>query len=122
MSQSGIAFSGVATFSALTATPAMVSGHYVVPTTSAVNNVRMQCVTGPVGSALVIVLQRSPDQGNTWTPIATLTIADGATADDVQNISQPLTAGDWLRVSVTSVGTTTAATGVTVTASIGVTP
>lgn len=74
---------------------------------------RMRCATAPVGSALTAQLQSSTD-GTSWNTVTTLSIASGSTTEAVQAISLVQSVGALLRLNVTSIGTTTPATGVVV--------
>lgn len=73
---------------------------------------RMRVSSAPVGSALVAEVQHW--DGYTWIILATLTIANGSVTDAVASFSQAQVAGNMVRINCTSVGATTAATGVAV--------
>jgi len=73
---------------------------------------RMRVVSAPVGSALSVAVQHFG--GSSWTTVGTLTIADGATAEVTTSFSQAQAIGNLVRLNVTSIGSTSAATGVAV--------
>ena len=73
---------------------------------------RMRVASAPAGSALVAEVQHW--DGFIWTTLTTLTIADGSVTDAVASFSQAQVAGNMVRINCTSVGATTAATGVAV--------
>jgi hypothetical protein len=73
---------------------------------------RMRVSSAPVGSALTAQVQHF--DGMSWTTIGTLTIADGSNVEAVISFTQTQVSGDLLRLNVTSIGLTTAATGVVV--------
>lgn len=73
---------------------------------------RMRTASAPAGAALTVQVQHW--DGSTWTTIGTLTIADASTVEAVIAFTQAQVVGDMLRLNVTSVGSTTAATGVVV--------
>lgn len=74
---------------------------------------RMRAETAPVGSNLVAQVQHSTD-GTAWSTIGTLTMTAGTTTEQTASFSQAQSVGHFLRVNVTSAGSTTAATGVVV--------
>lgn len=75
--------------------------------------VRLECESAPVGSALTVVLRYTTDHGATFTTIATMSIASGATVlFSVQNVAVAVPAGAQVCVNGTSAGSGTAATGV----------
>ncbi len=73
---------------------------------------RMRVASAAVGSALTAEVQHY--DGATWTTIGTLTITSGSVAEAVIAFTQVQSVGNMLRLNVTSVGATTAATGVVV--------
>lgn len=73
---------------------------------------RMRTASAPVGSALTVQVQHY--DGSSWTTIGTLSIADGSIIEAVTTLSQAQVIGNLLRLNVTSIGSTTAATGVAV--------
>lgn len=73
---------------------------------------RMRVASAPAGSALTAQVQHF--DGSTWTTISTLSIAAGSTVEAVNTFTQAQAVGDLLRINTTSIGTTTAATGVVV--------
>ena len=78
-----------------------------------ITSARMRCGTAPDGSALTVQVQHY--NGSAWSTITTLTIADGSTTESVQSsLSQAQSVGHLLRLNVTSVGSTSAATDVVV--------
>lgn len=74
---------------------------------------RMRVAGAPVGAALTVQVQHSTN-GSSWSTIGTLTIADGSVVESVTGLSQLQATGNLVRLNATSIGTTTAATGVTV--------
>lgn len=96
--------SGVATIA--------TTGAHRVSVAQTLAQARMRTVTAPAGSALTAVLQRFT--GGAWANLATLTIADGTVAESVVSVTTTLAVDDLLRLNVTSVGSTTPATGVVV--------
>ncbi len=72
----------------------------------------MRVASGPTGSALTVQVQHF--DGMSWTTIGTLTIADGSITEAVISFTQAQAVGDLLRLNSTSIGLTTAATGVVV--------
>lgn len=73
---------------------------------------RMRTASAPTGSALTVQVQHY--DGSSWATIATLSIADGSIIEAVSTFSQAQAVGNLVRLNVTSVGSTTAATGVAV--------
>lgn len=73
---------------------------------------RMRVASAPVGSALTAQVQHF--DGMSWTTIGTLTTADGSVVESTSSFTQSQIVGDLLRLNVTSIGLTTAATGVVV--------
>lgn len=71
---------------------------------------RMRVASAPAGSALTAQVQHY--DGSTWSTVATLTIADGSITESVVSFTQAQSVGNLLRLNVTSIGLTTAATGV----------
>lgn len=102
-------------FSTATATiTATASDRALVART--ITSARMEAATAPVGSPLTVQVQHTAD-GTTWTTIATLTIPTGSAAysEVIQTgLTQAQAVGNRVRLNVTSVGSTTAATGVVV--------
>lgn len=74
---------------------------------------RMRVAGAPVGSALTAQVQHSTD-GSSWSTIGTISIADGSTTEAVISLNQSQSTGHLVRLNVTSIGSATAATGVTV--------
>ncbi len=73
-----------------------------------VSRIGMRAVTAPAGSALVVIVKKN---GAT---ISTLTMPAGSTTEQVATPGTAFAVGDLLTVESTSVGSTTAATGVVV--------
>lgn len=73
---------------------------------------RMRVASAPSGSALIADIQHY--NGSSWTTIGTVTIASGSVVESVSSFSQVQVVGDLLRLTVTSIGSSTAATGVVV--------
>ncbi len=73
---------------------------------------RMRVASAPVGSNLVVQVQHY--DGSSWTTVGTLTINDGSTVETAASFTQAQIVGNLVRLNVTSVGSTTAATGVAV--------
>ncbi len=73
---------------------------------------RMRTASAPVDSALTAEVQHF--DGSSWSTIDTVSIADGSVVESTVSFSQVQNIGDMLRLNVTSVGSTTAATGVVV--------
>ena len=73
---------------------------------------RMRTASAPSGSALTAQVQHY--NGTIWTTIGTLTISDGSVVEVSTSFTQAQSVGDLLRLNVTSVGSTSAATGVIV--------
>lgn len=73
---------------------------------------RMRVASAPSGSALTAQVQHY--NGTSWTTIGTVTIASGSVVESVISFSQSQALGDLLRLNVTSIGSSTAATGVVV--------
>ncbi len=73
---------------------------------------RMRVASAPNGSALTAQVQHY--NGTSWTTIGTATIASGSVVESVISFSQSQALGDLLRLNVTSIGSSTAATGVVV--------
>lgn len=74
---------------------------------------RMRAETAPVGSSLIAQVQHSTD-GTSWSTIGTLTMTAGSTTEQTASFSQAQSVGHFLRVNLTSIGSTTAASGVVV--------
>lgn len=98
-------------FSAATALTGVTPTDRVYDTRT-LTGARMRVASGPVGSALTAQVQHF--DGMSWTTIGTLTIADGSIAESNTSFTQAQAVGDLLRLNVTSIGVTTAATGVVV--------
>lgn len=98
-------------FSAATALTGVTPTDRVYDTRT-LTGARMRVASGPVGSALTAQVQHF--DGMSWTTIGTLTIADGSIAESNISFTQAQAVGDLLRLNVTSIGVTTAATGVVV--------
>lgn len=73
---------------------------------------RMRVASAPAGSDLVVEVQHWDTA--TWTTIGTLIVGDGSVLEATDTFDVDQTVGDLLRLNVTSVGSSTAATGVTV--------
>lgn len=73
---------------------------------------RMRVASAPSGSALTAQVQHY--NGSAWSTIGTLTISDGSVVEATASFTQAQNIGDLLRLNVTSVGSTSAATGVMV--------
>lgn len=73
---------------------------------------RMRVASAPSGSALTAQVQHY--NGTSWSTIGTVTIASGSVVESVISFSQSQALGDLLRLNVTSIGSSTAATGVVV--------
>lgn len=73
---------------------------------------RMRVASAPVGSALTVEVQHW--DGFTWNLLGTLSIAAGSVTEATITFSQPQVTGNMVRINCTSVGSTTAATGVAV--------
>jgi hypothetical protein len=91
-----------------------VSGSHRVSATQTLAQARMRTATAPSGSALTVEVQRQVNSTGSWTTLTTLSIASGATTEDVETVTTSLAVNDLLRLNVTSVGSTTPATGVVV--------
>jgi hypothetical protein len=72
----------------------------------------MRVSEGPVGDDLAVEIQHYTSSG--WAAIATLTIADGATAEASETLDLSQGEGDYLRAEFLSVGSGTPAAGVVV--------
>lgn len=72
----------------------------------------MRVASAPAGSDLVVAVQHWG--GASWSTLATLTVEDGSVIEAEADLSQAQVAGDMVRINCTSVGSTTAATGVIV--------
>lgn len=93
-------------FSQATATVAS-SGSIRVRLAGVVTRVNLSVLTAPVGSAMTVAFKKN------GTTFATLSVPAGTTTAQSSTSSLPtLAAGDLLNVESTSVGSTTAATGV----------
>lgn len=73
---------------------------------------RMRVASAPAGSDLVATVQHW--NGFSWEDVSTLTIPNGSVTEVVDEFSQHQTAGNMARLNVTSIGATTAASGVVV--------
>lgn len=73
---------------------------------------RMRVASAPQGSDLVAVVQHW--DGFSWTDLGTLTIANGSVIEAVISFDQEQNVGNLVRCEVTSVGSTSAATGVAI--------
>jgi hypothetical protein len=98
-------------FSAATATTGVTGSDraYVART---LTGARMRVATAPSGSALTVAVQHF--DGFTWTTIGTLTMADGTSIEQTATFSQAQAVGNLIRLNISSVGSTSAAAGVTV--------
>jgi len=110
-----------ASWASLTTTPIQFSAAValtgVTPTDRAyvartLTGARMRTASAPSGSALTVQVQHW--DGSSWTTIGTLSIASGSTVEAVASFSQAQTVGNMVRLNVTSIGSTSAATGVAV--------
>lgn len=72
----------------------------------------MRVASAPSGSPLTVEVQHW--DGFTWITVGTLTIASGSVTEASISFSQSQDIGDMLRINCTSVGSSTAATGVVV--------
>lgn len=78
-----------------------------------ITSARMRVGSAPSGSALTVQVQHY--NGSAWSTITTLSVSDGSTTEAVQSsLSQAQSVGHLLRLNVTSVGSSTAATDVVV--------
>lgn len=89
----------------------------VTPTDRAYTNrtlagARMRVAGAPVGSSLIAQVQHF--DGTSWVTVGTLTIATGSTVEVTTSFVQAQLIGNLVRLNITSVGLTTAATGVAV--------
>jgi hypothetical protein len=100
-----------ALFAASTATVS-ATGTDRAPQARTLTEARMRVSSAPSGSALTAQVQHFG--GSSWSTIATLTIPSGSTTEAVAALTQAQSVGHLLRLNVTSVGSTTAATGVVV--------
>ena len=75
---------------------------------------RMRVGTAPSGSALFVNVQHSDDSGATWSTAGSLSIASGSTTEVSATFTQAQSVGHLVRLQITSVGSTTAATDVVV--------
>jgi hypothetical protein len=73
---------------------------------------RMRTSSAPNGSALTVEVQHH--DGSSWTTIGTLSIPASSTVEATASFSQAQVVGNLLRLNVTSIGLSTAATGVVV--------
>lgn len=78
---------------------------------------RMRVRSAPVGSSLTVVVQHW--NGYSWTDLGTLEITDGSVVEDVITFSQAQVEGNLVGLNVTSVGSSSAATGVAVDVVVG---
>jgi hypothetical protein len=76
------------------------------------SSARMRVSSAPVGSDLTVQVQHW--NGFTWITQGTLQIANGSVVESVVSLSFSQAAGDMVRLNCTSVGSTSAATGVVV--------
>ena len=81
-------------------------------TARTLSGARMRVSGAPVGSNLVVQVQHY--DGSSWTTVGTLTINDGSTVETSTSFTQSQIVGNLVRLNVTSVGSTTAASGVAV--------
>lgn len=99
-------------FSASTASIG-VTGSDRASTARTITSARMRVTGAPEGSAMTVVVQHY--NGTTWSTVTSLTVAAGSTTEAVvTGLAQAQSVGHLLRLNVTSVGSTTAATGVVV--------
>lgn len=80
--------------------------------TRTLTGARMRVASAPSGSALTAQVQHY--NSTSWTTIGTVTIASGSVVESVVSFTQSQALGDLLRLNVTSIGSSTAATGVVV--------
>lgn len=73
---------------------------------------RLSCTGGPAGSNLTVILQVSSNGGSSWGTVQSLSIINGSTTAVSADPGYAVSSGDLVRVNATSVGSTTAATGV----------
>lgn len=78
---------------------------------------RMRVASAPAGASLTVVVQNW--DGYAWANVGTLEITDGSVVEDVIEFTQVQVEGNLLRLNVTSVGSTSAATGVAVDVVVG---
>lgn len=98
-------------FSAPTATIGVTPTDYAyVPRT--ITQARMRVSSAPVGSALTAEVQHW--NGSAWSTLGTLSIAANSMVESVLTLNQAQVVGNLIRLNITSVGSTTAATGVVV--------
>ncbi len=98
-------------FSAVIAT-AGPSGSDRAQAMRTITTARMRVSTAPIGTALTAEVQTN--SGGGWTSVATLSIASGSTSEAVATINAVQSTGNLLRINVTSIGSTSPATGVVV--------
>lgn len=82
------------------------------PVARTLTQARMRTDSAPVGSALTVEVQHFG--GAVWETLGTLSIADGSLVESVVSFEQFQKVGDLLRLNTTSVGSSSAATGVIV--------
>lgn len=100
------------TFSAPVAVPGVTgTDRAALPRT--LTGARMRTASAPVGSPLTVQVQHYAD-GVGWTTIATLSIAAGSIIEATATFTQAQLVNDLVRLNVTSIGSTTPATGVVV--------
>jgi hypothetical protein len=88
------------------------SGSYRVTGAATIERAVLSCVEAPDGSDLVVRLFRNATQ------LATFTIVEGATGEDLQELGVAVVAGDRISVNATSVGSITPAVGIVLQADI----
>jgi len=98
-------------FAAATATTGVTASDraYVART---LTGARMRVAGAPVGSSLVAQVQHF--DGSSWTTLGTLTTTTGSTVEATAAFTQDQLVGNLVRLNITSVGSTTAASGVAV--------
>lgn len=106
-------------FTAETATAAPTFSDRCYVSTRQLVGAYLRASSAPEGSDLVAEIQHSSAPGETWSTLATLTIADGTTTEDSATLSYDQVGGDYLRVEFTSVGSGTPAAGVVVDILVG---
>ena len=98
-------------FSAATATTG-VTGSDRAYAARTLTGARMRAASAPSGSALTVAVQHF--DGFTWTTIGTLTMPDSSSVEQTVTFSQAQAVGNLVRLNISSVGSTSAAGGVTV--------
>lgn len=79
--------------------------------TRTLSGARMRVASAPQGSDLVAVIQ---SYNGEWTDLGTVTISDGSVVEGTTSFNYTQSVGNLLRAEITSVGSTSAATGVAI--------